>query len=314
MAIELRNRLEAGLAISLSSTLIWRYPTLDELVSFVLQLVGGTDQPAAGAGPAPPPAVRRGRWLVRERPSAAAKIRLFCFPHGGAGASAFQGWWQQFPDTVEICAFQPPGREERLQEEPERHMGAYAGAIVDEIEPLLDLPFAVFGYSLGGLTGFAAVCELRRRTGLVPRQLFVSSCFAPHIPFAETTLSRVSTQQSALKAMAFYQSTPDSVFRDPEMQALLQRSMDADNSVVESARFGGERPLDCPITAFAGRGDDLAPLPEQQRWCELTGRSFELQTFDGDHFFFLRDKRPVMAELQRQLLTLIRDPPADAAC
>lgn len=309
MAIELRNRLEGGLAISLSSTLIWRYPTIDELARFALQLLDGPGEPTPAADPAPRPTPRRGRWLVRERSSPAAKLRLFCFPHGGAGASAFQGWWQQFPATVEICAFQPPGREERIQEEPERDMAAYAGAIVDEIEPLLDLPFAVFGYSLGGLTGFAAIAELRRRTGLIPRHVFVSSCFAPHIPFAETTLGRVSTQQSALQAMAFYRSTPDSVFRDPEMQALLQRSMDADNSVVESYRFGDERPLDCPITAYAGRTDDLAPLHEQQRWRELTSRGFELQPFDGDHFFFLRDKRPVMTELRRHLLALIDEPP-----
>ncbi|WP_394832459.1 SDR family NAD(P)-dependent oxidoreductase [Pendulispora rubella] len=297
MAIELRNRLEAGLSVSLSSTLIWRYPTLDELATFLLERVAGHESTAA-------PAPSAGRWLVRERPNPSAKLRLLCFPHGGAGASAFQGWWQQFPEDVEILAFQPPGREERLQEEPERSMSAYASAIVDELEPLLDTPFAVFGYSLGGLTGFATLAELRRRTGRTPRHVFVSSCFAPHIPFAETTLSRVSTQQSALKAMAFYQSTPDSVFRDPEMQALLARSMDADNSVVESYHFGDERPLECPITAFAGRADDLAPLEEQQRWRELTTGRFDLLPFEGDHFFFLRDKRAVLTELQRRLLPL----------
>ncbi|WP_394843018.1 SDR family NAD(P)-dependent oxidoreductase [Pendulispora brunnea] len=297
MAIELRNRLEAGLGVSLSSTLIWRYPTLDELSTFLIERIAGQESTST-------PVQAAGRWLVRERPKASAKLRLLCFPHGGAGASAFQGWWQQFPDDVEIITFQPPGREERLHEEPERNMGAYASAIVDELLPLLDVPFAVFGYSLGGLTGFATLAELRRRTGRTPLHMFVSSCFAPHIPFAETTLSRVSTQQSALKAMAFYQSTPDSVFRDPEMQALLARSMDADNSVVESYRFGDERPLECPITAFAGRGDDLAPLEEQLRWRELTTGAFDLLPFEGDHFFFLRDKRAVMTELQRRLLPL----------
>nr|AIT55263.1 GulF [Pyxidicoccus fallax] len=307
MAIELRNRLEAGLTVSLSSTLVWRYPTLEEMSRFLLQLVGGGSETPSDARPASAAPARRGRWLVREKPSPSAKLRLLCFPHGGAGASAFQGWWQQFPDTVEVLTFQPPGREERLQEEPERDMGAYASAIVEELQPLLDLPFAVFGYSLGGLTGFATVAELRRRNRVTPRHLFVSSAFAPHIPFSETTLARVSTQTSALKAMAFYQSTPDSVFKDPEMQALLARSMDADNSVVESYRFGAEKPLDCPITAFAGRQDDLAPLHEQLRWKELTTQAFELRPFEGDHFFFLRDKRPVMDELRRHLLSLIAD-------
>ncbi len=301
MAIELRNRLEAGLAVTLSSTLIWRYPTFDELVRYLVELVAGEAPPQQQAAPAGAP---RRRWLVRERPNSAARLRLLCFPHGGAGASAFHGWWRELPDAIDICTFQPPGREDRLEEPPERTMAGYAAAIADGLAPLLDLPFVVFGYSLGGLTGFATLAELRRRTGLTPRHLFVSSCFAPHIPFAETALSKISTQQSALKAMAFYQSTPDSVFRDPEMQALLERSMAADNAVVESYRFGDEPPLACPITAFAGCQDDLAPLDEQRRWQELTVGRFELQRFDGDHFFFLRDKRPVMAELRRQLISL----------
>src|SRR5205807_251860 len=81
MAIELRNRLEAGLAVSLSSTLIWRYPDLGELVTYLSDLVSGAPQETSVA---PPPAVRRGRWLVREQPRAGARLRLLCFPHGGA--------------------------------------------------------------------------------------------------------------------------------------------------------------------------------------------------------------------------------------
>jgi NAD(P)-dependent dehydrogenase (short-subunit alcohol dehydrogenase family)/acyl carrier protein len=42
MAIELRNRLEAGLGIALSATLVWNYPTIAEMVPFLAKKIGIT--------------------------------------------------------------------------------------------------------------------------------------------------------------------------------------------------------------------------------------------------------------------------------
>ena len=40
MAIELRNRLEAGLGIALSATLVWNYPTISDMAPFLAKKMG----------------------------------------------------------------------------------------------------------------------------------------------------------------------------------------------------------------------------------------------------------------------------------
>ena len=51
MAIELRNRLEADLKLKLSATLIWNYPTINQLTTYLagkLDLVQDTSTPEDG--------------------------------------------------------------------------------------------------------------------------------------------------------------------------------------------------------------------------------------------------------------------------
>ena len=44
------------------------------------------------------------------------KIRLFCFPYGGGGASIYREWQKNLPDSIEVCPIQLPGREDRMNE------------------------------------------------------------------------------------------------------------------------------------------------------------------------------------------------------
>jgi acyl carrier protein len=56
MAIELRNRLEADLKLKLSATLIWNYPTINQLITYLagkLDLVQDTRTPEDGTVVAP---------------------------------------------------------------------------------------------------------------------------------------------------------------------------------------------------------------------------------------------------------------------
>ena len=50
-------------------------------------------------------------WLMCSRPRPDARVRLFCFPHAGAGASVYRRWPAGLPADVELWAIQAPGRE-----------------------------------------------------------------------------------------------------------------------------------------------------------------------------------------------------------
>ncbi len=55
-------------------------------------------------------------WILGPPPDPSAKVRLFCFPYAGAGASVFHGWQAALRGGIAVCPVQPPGRENRLRE------------------------------------------------------------------------------------------------------------------------------------------------------------------------------------------------------
>jgi surfactin synthase thioesterase subunit len=48
--------------------------------------------------------------------------------------------------------------------------------------------------------------------------------------------------------------------------------------------------LNCPITAFAARQDDMVYTDEIREWARHTSGGFELIELDGDHWFLNRQR------------------------
>jgi surfactin synthase thioesterase subunit/phosphopantetheinyl transferase len=124
-------------------------------------------------------------WFPYRVPLAGARLRLFCFPFAGKGASVFRGWQDQLPPWAEVWPVQYPGRETRFKERPFGRLETLVRALCAELVPALDRPFAFFGHSMGALVAFEAARLLRREYGLAPVHLFVSGQGAPQ--FARTT-------------------------------------------------------------------------------------------------------------------------------
>src|SRR5271170_5577451 len=122
------------------------------------------------------------RWIPFRKSDPKAQLRLFCFPYAGAGALIFHKWSDALPREVEVCPIQLPGRGARLTEPPFTKLSCLIEALVRALDPLLDMPFAFFGHSLGALVGFELARELRRLARPQPVRLVVSAARAPRIP------------------------------------------------------------------------------------------------------------------------------------
>src|SRR5437763_16264440 len=102
-------------------------------------------------------------WFLRRKVSAKASIRVFCLPFAGVGPSAYRGWAESLAPAVDLVIAQLPGREGRLREPLVSDVSAIVSGLSDAIDPLLDVPYAVYGHSLGGLVGFELLRALRDR-------------------------------------------------------------------------------------------------------------------------------------------------------
>ncbi|CAM5242391.1 hypothetical protein STENM327S_05159 [Streptomyces tendae] len=73
---------------------------------------------AAADDPARNPGTRPRTPNVRRAARPRATRRLICFPHAGAGASAYADWAGLLPPEIDLVAVQLPGRQNRIAEEP----------------------------------------------------------------------------------------------------------------------------------------------------------------------------------------------------
>src|ERR1044072_4876389 len=120
-------------------------------------------------------------WFTCAKPDVHAALRLFCFPYAGGGAAIYRGWENYVPPGVEILAIQPPGRGNRFRETALDRMEDVGASAAKAKETLLDLPFVLFGHSVGAMASFELAHLLSYQFGVQPQHLFVSGARAPQL-------------------------------------------------------------------------------------------------------------------------------------
>ena len=86
-----------------------------------------------------------------------ARLRLFCFPYAGGGASIYHPWSKRLSGDVEICPLYLPGRENRLREPCFKRLSSLVEELTDALTHFMDVPFAFFGHSMGALISFEVI-------------------------------------------------------------------------------------------------------------------------------------------------------------
>ena len=243
-------------------------------------------------------------WTLIPRPNPAARVRLFCFPYAGGGASIFNTWPRGLPAEVEVVGVQPPGREGRIAETPIANLHELADALVRELTPQLDRPFAFFGHSNGGLMAFEVIRRLRRAGGPLPRLLVASGRPAPQLELDDPPIHALPYDEFIAELRRF-KGTPDEILENEEIMELLEPLIRADFSLGETYRYDPEPPLDLPVTAFGGERDDEVPREKVEAWREQTTADFRVQMFPGDHFFLNGDREMVLQALTHELRPIV---------
>jgi medium-chain acyl-[acyl-carrier-protein] hydrolase len=242
---------------------------------------------------------RRSKSIRVIRQTPAARIRLICFSYAGSGPSIFNDWKQLLPPNIDLVGVVYPGREDRSEDPLSTDLRSIASEIARDMQAFLDKPFAFFGHSMGAYVCFE-VAEMLAATGALPEHLFLSGAGAPHTP--EPDLLHHLSSAQLLTRLVRMNGIPAEVLRCPELVKWLLPILRADFTACESYRYLPVAPSRCPMSVFGGSNDARVTPDRLHAWKQLSGVSFSVRMFEGDHFFLRAHKEALLSCMTRELM------------
>lgn len=233
-------------------------------------------------------------WLRVQQP-AEGVAKLVLFPHAGGSASFFRPWTRRTGSEIEVAAVQYPGRADRLNEPCVTTIGQMSAAVSRELCESDGRPLVLFGHSMGAAVAYETAKLLTAR-GKPPAILAVSGRGAPHRAPDE---GYHTLDDDALWARVRELGGTDSeVLDNPDLRELLTPAVRADFEASENYRDVPDGPaLDCPVVAYGGSADPVAPPTAVAEWATVTSGSFDQVVYPGDHFYLDRYREGLLSDL-----------------
>lgn len=226
-----------------------------------------------------------------------AALTLFCLPYAGGSAAIYREWARRVPAWLKLVPLHMPGRGTRHGMRAMHQWPELLDLLIDDMQPHLQRPFAIFGHSMGALIGFELAHALRARLGRSPVWLGVSACKAPsrrarELHWLTCPDAEFLDEVRSLKGM------PDELLANREFMELVLPFLRADFHLCGSYDYRQRPPLQCPVLAIGGTQDEalVGDARNLLAWQAESSGPFRLESLDAGHFF-INTHRDALIEL-----------------
>lgn len=243
-------------------------------------------------------------WLKPLAARRSASARLVCFPCAGAASSFYAPWIDHMPDTTEVWAVQPPGRENRIHEALPTSLPELIHGISGALAALVDdgLPTFLLGHSFGALLAFEVTHEMRQLGRPLPRHLFASGHCAPHIRHGRGAIHELPDRE-LIEELRHYEGTSEHILAHTELMQVLLPIIRADLALDFAYDCPARPALPVKITTLGADHDCVAPVETILAWRQHTAHAFTMHIYPGRHFFIQRH----LAEIARVVSSTIAE-------
>jgi surfactin synthase thioesterase subunit len=233
-------------------------------------------------------------------------VRLFCLPCAGGSSTAYDSWKDGLGDLVEPLPIHLPGRGTRFLDPVVTNVPVLVEQIIDGIGSCLRPPYALFGHSYGALLAFE-IARSCRRSGLPsPAMVFIAGFRGPRTP-AFSIAAAESSDEDLVNWLEEGSGARDPVLEHPDFRRLFLDVLRGDLTAIAGYQYTAEPPLKCPIVAFAGEHDSVAPRREMLAWRHETAERFNLHVLPGRHLFVRTAESQLLPLIGKELATLATD-------
>jgi len=171
-------------------------------------------------------------------------------------------------------------------------IGSIATALLPEIVPRLQKPFAFFGHSMGALISFELTRLLSAEHNLVPEHIFMSGAGGPHVPTDEPI--HHLPDEEFLDALIHLNGMPKEVLQNRELLEYALPIIRNDFKACAEYQFVAGEPIGCPLTALGGTDDPRVKPFHMEQWRQHAPVGFELHMMEGDHFFLEQHQQTIL--------------------
>ena len=225
--------------------------------------------------------------VVRRRRNPAATLRLICLGFCGGGAASYLDWESVIPTHVELAAICYPGREGRFVEGYAEDWSALTEDAVAAVLSATDLPYVLFGHSMGGWMAFDVTARIERDGGRLPQGLTVSSANAPSRGLTARDMfpSSRSTDQELCNWISRHGLAAEHVLANEDLRDMALELMRADIKVRDTFFYEKGTQVSVPLQVLTGASDVVIEPKAGAQWGALTRGTFRHDELPGGHFY-----------------------------
>lgn len=241
-------------------------------------------------------------WITPVKADGTTKLRLFCFPFAGGVSSYFNAWQPKIAQGVELCPVMLPGREKLVRQTPISDIHQLCNALLDQLDPHINVPFVFFGHSMGALIAYELAQLMCKLSITPPLHLFLSAFPAPGLLARPAPIHNLSDSEFKA-AIASFNGTPQEVLDDDALMSVILPYLRADFKMVETYTHKHNSRLPVPISVYGGK-DDYITRNNLAKWKDNTLMSWQLHMFTGGHFY-LSSSSEFHQVMNRELIRLM---------